>query len=270
MKNGFDAKAVGDFVDKYLESRWNRMLAGRYFEGTVRTVSQDATGGYVCTISRGGEGTDGLTYRVFNPGYVPQVGDVVEGFWRDLKSAYLLWPKAPRSSVGVVPMKIGEVGPLAAAQPNASFPAISQGFRHLRLKYSVRSTAAATVATLSWQANGDTGANYFSSFMYEPPAGGAPLGGLNNLANQGYGPQISGASSAGGCFGDGTIDFLDYASASKQKGAVATGGYTDAGNKSVMTRYSTWAATPAILSLLIFPDGGSFAAGSVLTLYGEP
>lgn len=267
-----DEKGAAAWLLRLLTTgRWDRLIGNRFFNGQVLSF-RGQPGAYMVRIKRTtDQGWDGNEYGCYTPGYMPRVGDQVVGCWTDADVGMILFPTASTAAPqSVAPVKIGEVGPLSAAQPSASFPVIRQDLRHLRLKYSVRSTVIAAATEIDWQANGDTGTNYWDSFMYEAAAGGAPGGTFVNAVAHGNGPQISGASSPAGTFGDGSFDFFDYASKLHQKGAVATGGYTDTTNKSVMTRYSTWAGIAAITSLLFFPTVGLFDVGSVLTLYGEP
>lgn len=88
-------------LDAYLETWVARRLGRRlwpWFRGTVVNVIGQ-TPPYQVLITRTGETdptgapiTDGLPYTVLQPGYVPQLGDVVDCTWRDDFTGYAVVP----------------------------------------------------------------------------------------------------------------------------------------------------------------------------------
>jgi hypothetical protein len=105
--------------------------------------------------------------------------------------------------------------------------------------------------------NGDTGSNYSSTLLYEPPGSAR----LANQSNMGY---LGSAGDGANCYN--VFHFMNYANTTTQKTVLNRHGYVLGNN---ITRYAVglWRSTAAITSITFTPANG-FEAGTNFTLYG--
>ena len=153
-----------------------------------------------------------------------------------------------------------------------TFSGIPQTYRHLQLRYGVRSGSSST--TLGLEFNGITGFNNQSysqhritGFMTSVMSEG--LGTRDNI-NLGFIPTGAGTS-----FGAGIADILDYTSTTNNKTARSLSGRVErdsnAGNTDCdVTLYSGHLRnTGAVTSMRLFSvQGESLTVGSKISLYG--
>jgi hypothetical protein len=108
-----DEAALAAYLDKYLSTRYSRLLDNRFFRGKVvganpvTVLIPQATnyqGGYTVSVLRPEAATpDADAHLCITPGYVPQVGDDVECVWRDAHTAYVLWAvNKPQAAYGTL------------------------------------------------------------------------------------------------------------------------------------------------------------------------
>ena len=144
---------------------------------------------------------------------------------------------------------------LGSSASTVTFSSIPATYRDLRLVCSMSNTVGN--GALLVQVNTDTGANYNWVRMY---------GDGSSTASS----SSSGSTSATvGNFGTGqssnSIDFLDYSATDKHKTWLSR--TNDAGY--IVSSYcARWANTAAITSIVIYPAGNAFSAGSTFSLYG--
>lgn len=89
--NRIDETALAAYLDRWMQAK-GRLLDQRFFRATVTGVSVATQGPFLCTLAPATTPTMTLQALAPNPGYTPLVGDDVECVWRDLNTAYVLWP----------------------------------------------------------------------------------------------------------------------------------------------------------------------------------
>jgi hypothetical protein len=91
---GFSEEELASYIKTTLDNKYGRLLGGRFFQGTLQTVQQQAASAtFLCSLKRTGEtAADGNTYLCSTPGYFPHTGDVVECVWLDSTVGLVLWP----------------------------------------------------------------------------------------------------------------------------------------------------------------------------------
>jgi len=163
-------------------------------------------------------------------------------------------------------VKIEEKTPTATG--TTTFSALGT-YTHLRLVWSVRSTAAAGSTGINIQFNGDTAAHYDTeitqSFGSSPSAFeslGGTSGGIGNVA---------GASAAAGLAGAGELVISDYRGTSLWKYGLGNTIFQTGTSSGAFGRQLTsiaWRSTSAITSITVVLTSGNYDTGSKLTLYG--
>jgi hypothetical protein len=150
---------------------------------------------------------------------------------------------------------------LTSTQTSIVFSNLPQTYRDLHLTISTSMPSAASPA---WRANNDSGSNYASVGGYYNTTT------ASSMSNTGQTQGAIGFWPASPAINDPIIailDLLDYSTTDKHKTVV-----TRTNQTSSNTDFSTsrWASTAAVTSLTILGWGGagSFAAGSIFTLYG--
>jgi len=167
--------------------------------------------------------------------------------------------------------------PIASAtlsSANIDLTSIPQTFTHLQLRISSRDTG--NVATTSYSAtgylqlNGDGGANYALQYVVGDGSAAASYGGYapnyTTLTMSNVGGPFS--SQTANVFAGTIIDILDYTSTSKTKTLKIFTGMDMNGYGKVFIQSGLWNSTAAINRIAITNDGGTFAAGSRVDLYG--
>ena len=144
---------------------------------------------------------------------------------------------------------------LASATTSLTFSSIPATYRDLVV------VVAQTTNTGSYsqmRLNGDTGANYPYVVMYTDPT----IQTTSGTYNQFYGAWIL---TDGGTLANGIWQIMDYSATDKHKTVLARFNYTKSASLVVEAAAGRWANTSAVTSATIF---GSFAAGSVFSIYG--
>lgn len=159
------------------------------------------------------------------------------------------------------------VGPAVAA--TISLNPIPGTSRNLRLVLAGRTDNAGD-STITARMNGDSGANYDLQKMYAAgasAAGGELLGGTSLEVC-----TLSPSTAPAGAASQAEIVIYDYARTQWQKMVTSTFGIktgTGAGANYVQTAAGWWRSTAAITSIVLTPNVGNFAVGTVATLFGE-
>lgn len=142
-------------------------------------------------------------------------------------------------------------------------------FTHLEIRYSARSSKAASNEDLNIRFNGDTGNNYdtqiLNSFGSTTASGeGVPLAFFGGIG-------ISASSATAGACGVGTISIYDYRGTTFFKSITANALRKDstasAGNIAQVMA-GAWRNTAAVTSITLLLQSGNFDAGSKFSLYG--
>lgn len=145
--------------------------------------------------------------------------------------------------------------------------AIDSSWLDVEVRWLARSTIAGwSVAVMHFTLNGDTGANYGASWLTRDSTTRA---GNTSGDNFGRAGQMPGSQSNTDRSASGTIKIADvlgarrmirstYASGQSSTSVVHTGRYG-----------SEWASSAAVSSIQLFPEGGTFAEGSVFTLHAR-
>jgi hypothetical protein len=162
-------------------------------------------------------------------------------------------------------VKIDEVV-LGSSAATITFSSIPATYTHLRIVAQARGTVAATTAFVRARFNGDTGSNY--SFLRATLLHTDTLGTTEGLsATSAEVAAIAGANASAGSTGIFTLEIPNYRRATFQKHAYAGAG----AHSSVLAVDSAiirWHNTAAINQITFLLNSGSFAAGTVVTLYG--
>lgn len=147
-----------------------------------------------------------------------------------------------------------------------SFSNIPQGYKHLQIRASIRSTY-----------NG--GENFYMRFNsttytfsgHALNGNGSTVGSFNyTSANYADMMPIANAANEAGCFAGYVIDILDYSSTSKNKTIRGLGGFTGGSNSSIQLRSNLVMTTSPITSISEIggTSGNGIADGSRISLYG--
>jgi hypothetical protein len=140
------------------------------------------------------------------------------------------------------------------------------GYTHLQVRGIYRYTTALDI--LAMQLNGDTAANYSSHKIFGDGSG-ASAGGSASVSKMDLGYMMN--SSTG--YGAAVVDILDYTNTTKAKTVRALSGTDLNGSGYINLNSSAWynntsSVYPAINSIKIYPDAGTFAEYTQFSLYG--
>ena len=140
------------------------------------------------------------------------------------------------------------------------------GYTHLQIRGIYRYTSALDI--LAMQLNGDTASNYSSHKIFGSGSS-ASAGASSSVSKMDLGYIMN--SSTG--YGASVIDLLDYTNTTKAKTVRALSGTDLNGSGYVNLNSSAWynntsSVYPAINSIKIYPDSGTFAEYSQFALYG--
>ncbi len=160
---------------------------------------------------------------------------------------------------------------LAALSTTFDFNNISQDFRHLLLRLSVRSTVAAVTDHLHILLNGDSGANYEAVRVEIQHNANLQTSETLAATNMNLN-EITGGSADADHFASVVLQIIDYTNNNKFKTIFGTGGHSiGVTTADIITTQATgiWLDTSAISRIQIVTHGGDdFAIGSRVTLYG--
>jgi hypothetical protein len=167
--------------------------------------------------------------------------------------------------------------PIASAtlsSANIDITNIPQTFTHLQIRLVSRDTG--NVATTSFSAtayltvNNDSGANYAVQYLVGDGSSFGSYGGYapnyTSMTLSNVGGPYSGQTA--NVFASTIIDILDYTNTSKTKVFKTFTGMDLNGYGKVFLQGSMWNSTAAINRITITNDGGTFAAGSRIDIYG--
>ncbi len=182
------------------------------------------------------------------------------------------WAAAGAGAAGGTDMELISTTILSTTASSITFSSIASTYKHLQLRYALRTNGASTGADPLWiQANGVSTSVYS---WHELEGAGSAVGSTGSstqsqmtVGNNGGVPRNSNAS---GIFSAGIITIADYANTSKYKTFRTQGGlHIPSSTTSVFLNSGLYQQTTAISSLTI-TNGGfySFIAGSRVSLYG--
>lgn len=171
----------------------------------------------------------------------------------------------PPPAAGIT--KLGEVA-VAVAAPTIDLPNIPQGFRHLLLRVSGRSTEAAEQTAVSARFNVDAGANYD---WQANQANGVNAFGYESLATTGILlGYVAGASAPAGAVGAAEAALHDYRGSLHKSCLAFTGfrGAAPSGSTAAINISGFWRNVAAINRVTLVLAAGNFDVGTVASLYG--
>lgn len=177
------------------------------------------------------------------------------------------------------------LGPFGAYEPIAvttvpsggvasvSFGSIPQTYKDLQIRiFAQCNRGSVGIDALKFTFNGVTGTSYAGHQLRSDGASPVVAGGAGSEALLGFARIIG--TTAGGSFGIGLIDILDYASTVKNKtvrglGGVDVNGTVGGIGGSISINSGLFNSTSAISSVTFVPDGGTlFNQYSSFALYG--
>jgi hypothetical protein len=161
---------------------------------------------------------------------------------------------------------------LSASASSITISNIPQDYKHLQIRFLVRSDrAAANSSVMSMQFNSNTGSNYVGHYLYGNGPSATVVSGVDTVSTKTNLSFITASSAATGIFAPGVIDIVDYANTNKNKTVRALGGYDINGVGSQYVMYSSmlWLNTNAISSIRLFDyNAANFVQYTSIALYG--
>ena len=154
----------------------------------------------------------------------------------------------------------------AGGASNIEFTSIPGTYTHLQIRGIYRYTTALDI--IAMQLNGDTAANYSSHKLFGSGSS-ASAGASSSVSKMDLGYMMN--SSTG--YGAMVTDILDYTNTNKAKTVRALSGTDLNGSGYINLNSSAWykntsSVYPAVTSIKIYPDAGTFAQYTQLALYG--
>lgn len=160
---------------------------------------------------------------------------------------------------------------LAATTASVSFSAIPTTYNHLELRWHGRTTSGNTSDNLIMRINGDSGPNYDWELLagLNTTASATPSLGDSKLL---LGTLVGGTGTAG-FFSNGTVDIQGWSQSGASHVVTVSGKWYACWSNSAATSQTgamggLYTPSSAATSLTLTPAAGSFAAGSVFSLYG--
>jgi hypothetical protein len=155
---------------------------------------------------------------------------------------------------------------LSASTASITFAGIPNTYKHLQIRYIVRSTQASTETGINARLNSDTGSNYAWHYLFGDGASVAASAGSTqtslNLVN------VAGANATASSFAVGVLDILDYANTSKYKTLRLLQGWDGNGSGRINLSSGLWMSTSANSAIEFYPSSGNWAQYSQFSLYG--
>lgn len=162
---------------------------------------------------------------------------------------------------------------LGAPAATVTLSAIPATFRNLHLLMLARGTVALARVEVFLQFNGDAAAaNYHGEAMYASGTGNTAVEYAPSAQPGIWVGDVAAASSTSSIqFGGFEVRVFDYRSA-QEKVVISCGDvrYGGGGAHRAYVMGGHWISTAVVTSITLTLAGGSFAAGSRFTLYGEP
>jgi hypothetical protein len=149
---------------------------------------------------------------------------------------------------------------------------IPQTYKHLQIRYVIKTDNNSTTDDINIRINGNTGSNYAfhnlrgtgSSVISTAVSPASFIGGQDGPM-----PVFGSGTGTTSMFASGVIDFLDYSSTSKTKVIRLLTGRTFTSNTRVSLSSGLFNSTSAATSMTFYSqNGANFASGSRLSLYG--
>jgi hypothetical protein len=150
------------------------------------------------------------------------------------------------------------------------FTSIPSTYKHLQLRWLLRSSRAAGADSISVIFNSDT-SSYPRHYLLGQGGGVTGAYGEDSTAgNTGMIVRpVSAASNTTGVFGAGVVDILDYGSTSKYKTVRSLCGYDNNGSGEITLNSGVWMSTSAITTLRVASGAlGDLVQYSQIALYG--
>jgi len=160
------------------------------------------------------------------------------------------YPRVSNSYESIATVTVG-----AGGSSSISFTSIPSTYKHLQIRYLIRSARATVGDDLAIQVNSDTGNNYAWHLLYGD--GGTAGAGAASSTNKGVLPTAPAASGTANAFGVGVIDLLDYANTSKYKTIRALGGDDRNGAGTFEMTSGLWQSTTAISGITLLSFNGA-------------
>lgn len=150
-----------------------------------------------------------------------------------------------------------------------TFSAIPGTYKALHLNLHARSDGSAMITTVQIRFNGSTAAEYDYMLVEAASTAGVGITRANAVAFGILGSGVDNSAPAGSA-AIASADIPNYASTVFHKQAVSHAGarYNTSANVND-TVLTNWRQTAAITQIDVFPDAGSFIAGSRATLWGK-
>lgn len=154
----------------------------------------------------------------------------------------------------------------AGGTSTITFSSIPSTYKHLQVRYFVRTTSGSAGDMETIRFNGDTGSNYAMHNVRGDGSGAYASGATSQSSIDLF--QAPGGGTAANIFGVGIIDILDYTNTNKYKTVRSLGGWDSNGVYQQIGLFSgLWLNTNAITSLTVAGGGGS-AQYTTAALYG--
>lgn len=153
----------------------------------------------------------------------------------------------------------------AGGASSVTFSSIPQTFKHLQIRYIVRSSSAGSVDYAFMQFNGDTATNYSRHYVYGDGTTASSF--AQATVNAIWAGQSPVASTTANIFGAGVIDILDYANANKNKTVRTLGSYDANGSGRAELTSGAWLSTSAITQITLLGPT-SYVQNTQFALYG--
>ena len=157
---------------------------------------------------------------------------------------------------------------VGTAQATISFTSIPSTFKHLQLRWLVRSTATGgdNASSLRMKINSSSGT--YRSHGLVGTGTSALAGELSSSTGEWNYYAIPNSSVTASVFGAGVIDVLDYTNTSKNTVSRMLAGWDANGSGQVSLQSHLWVDTAAVTQLDFTLATGNFAVNTSFALYG--
>jgi hypothetical protein len=150
-----------------------------------------------------------------------------------------------------------------------TFSSIPSTYTSLQIRIIARDTiSSGGDINLRYRINGDTGSNY-TDHSLRADGSTASAGGLASYdlaLVRNFVTESSGGNTT--IYGVGIMDFIDYASTTKNKTVRTFAGKDKNGSGYIILGSNLWMSTAAVSSISFIADGTAFATGTTISLYG--
>jgi hypothetical protein len=211
----------------------------------------------------GGSGSAGGSYTLPTASG-STLGGIKVGSGLAIDGSGVLSPAAQPALVKLDEVLVGSGGAASIA-----FSSIVQTYRSLRVVLMGRCDAAVAYRTISLQLNADTGSNYDweLTYAYDSASGGVEqVAGVSLLA-----AELVAGSGPAGAADCAEILLPHYAQTTFHKTMLSQCTVKKGSTTGTLVYEAVagwWHSTAAISSILLFPNSGNFAQGTLCSLYG--